>query len=738
MQNKSNNIFKYIFPAIILYLPVLLFAAPADDYVITVQTNKNGITSSTQFRIPVVETEGYGYNVDCNNDGIDEETNITTANYPNGYDCNYTSAGIYTIRVKDNNGNKKGFRRIRFYNNGQSGDALKLLRIEQWGTAVWSSMEDAYHNAKNLEINATDAPNLSKTSSLNAMFMNAVKVDPDVSVWDTSNIKDMTNLFRNAKQADPDVSNWNTAKVTKMQGVFRDAISADPDVSNWDTSKVTTMLQMFRGATIADPDVSGWNTSKVKNMAQMFYHATTADPDVSGWNTAKVTTMKGMFQGATAANPDVSSWNISKVKNMADMFSGATAANPDVSNWNTAKVTNMQGMFRGATSANPDVSGWNTAKVKNISYMFYNATVADPDVSNWNTKKVANSAYTFYGATAANPDVTRWNTKKDSNLSHMFDGTTHFDRSLEDWDVRNVLDATDLFRNTSISVPHYDALLISWSQQSLKNDVPLSSDAQYCQGDDARNSLINDSNWTVSDNGSSCVPCAGVSLPLRAMHWRIVSFPCDTGSNGVEALLGGALGTYGNNGEWVMYAQVNSTGANSIDMHLLAATDTVSPGKGYWVITATDRTMEINTSLSNLSFTTDEDSANYGVDGSTRSPSFSRVVREDLPATSSTRVQNWLIGNPYTLKMSVSNLFFSHDTSPNGTYRAWKSGANNPYRDATLYAHDSSDTSATGYEAKTAGTPGLTTRIIPMEGVFIKLHKNGDTKNNYVLLPHEK
>jgi hypothetical protein len=128
----------------------------------------------------------------------------------------------------------------------------------------------------------------------------------------------------------------------------------------------------------------------------------------------------------------------------------------------------------------------------------------------------------------------------------------------------------------------------------------------------------------------------------------------------------------------------------------------------------------------------------YGVDGSVRSPTFSRVVRTDLPATSNTRVQNWLIGNPYTLKMSVANLFFSHDTTANGTYYEWTDAANDPYRNATLYAHDSSDTSATGYEARTASTPGFGGEIAPMEGVFVKLHQDNDTNNNYLLLPHEK
>ena len=714
MKNSKKRIPTYILSITIVCMPSLLLAAAVDDYVITVKTDNSGATSSTEFQIPITRTTGAGYNVDCDDDGTDEVVGATTAVYPNGYTCSYSTAGTYTIRVKDNNGDKKGYRRIRFYINASTTtDVLKLLSVEQWGTAVWSSMVQAYRGAANMVVNAIDVPDLSETTSLRSMFEGCSQADPDVSGWDTSTITNLSSMFRDASAANPDVSGWNVSNVTSFASMFYRATSANPNVSNWDTSSATRMDTMFRGASSANPDVSQWNVSNVTDMSNMFRNATSADPDTSQWNTSSVTEMNGMFYNAVSADPNVTNWDVSNVTTFYSMFRNATSANPDTSQWNTSSVTTMNRMFYGATSANPDVSNWDTSNVTNMAHM-------------------------FNGATSANPDVTGWNTSQVTTVANMFNGTTLFNRSLGNWNVQNLSDAADLFRNTSISVANYDALLIGWSNQTLQNGVTLSSDAQYCQGADARDSLINNSGWTVNDNGSKCVPCADVSLPLTGMHWRIVSFPCDTGSNGVEALLGSALGTYGDNADWVMYEQVDTTGSNSNDMHLLASTDTVSPGKGYWIITSVDRTMEVNTSLSGLALTTDEDPLNYGVDGSIRSPSFSRVVRSDLPATSSTHVQNWLIGNPYTLKMSVSNFFFSHDTSANGTYFEWTDAANDAYRNTILYAHDSSDTTANGYEARTAGTPGFSTQIAPMEGVFVKLHQDSDTNNNYLLLPHEK
>lgn len=80
--------------------------SPADDFVITVQTDNPGASLDTQFTIPTTGG-GYNYNVDCDNDGINEAAGQTGA-----YTCNYVSAGTYTVRIKDNSGAGTGFPRI--------------------------------------------------------------------------------------------------------------------------------------------------------------------------------------------------------------------------------------------------------------------------------------------------------------------------------------------------------------------------------------------------------------------------------------------------------------------------------------------------------------------------------------------------------------------------------------------------------------------------------------------------
>ena len=109
---------------------------PENDFVITVKTDNAGTSTSTQFTIPTTGGETYNYNVDCNNDGVNEATAQT-----GDYTCNYAAAGTYTVRIKDNTGLGTGFPRI-YFNTG--GDRQKLLTIEQWGKGKWTSMDCAF------------------------------------------------------------------------------------------------------------------------------------------------------------------------------------------------------------------------------------------------------------------------------------------------------------------------------------------------------------------------------------------------------------------------------------------------------------------------------------------------------------------------------------------------------------------------------------------------------------------
>ncbi|MCL1036636.1 BspA family leucine-rich repeat surface protein [Shewanella submarina] len=509
------------------------FAAAQDDFVITVKTDNAGVSSNVQFTLPTTGG-GYNYNIDCDNDGSDEATAQTGS-----YTCDYTGlggAGTYTVRVKDNSGSGTGFPRVYFNNTG---DKLKILSVEQWGSGSWQSMANAFYGAANMTVPATDVPDLSGATDMSNMFSGASLANPDVSSWNVTNIQQMSALFRDATSANPDVSSWDVSNVTTMSFMFAGATIATPNTSNWNVANVSSMSDMFFGASAANPDVSNWNTSSVTNMKSLFLNATSATPDVSNWDTSAVTNMRSLFNGATSANPDVSNWDTSSatsmyamffnatsatpntanwdtssVTTMRSMFSGATAANPDVSNWDTSSATSMYAMFFNATSATPNTANWDTSSVTTMRSMFSGATAANPDVSNWNTSSVNSMELMFYNASSAAPNVTSWDTSAVTNMSSMFSGATSANPLVGNWTVTSVTQMSNMFNGVTLTTDAYDAILSAWNAQSLQSGVSFNGgNSTYCESGGARSNIISTYSWSISDGGQDCTPDTPSTAP---------------------------------------------------------------------------------------------------------------------------------------------------------------------------------------------------------------------------------
>ena len=363
----------------------------------------------------------------------------------------YATAGEYTVSIVGD------FPGINF--NG-SGDADKLLTIEQWGNIAWQDLDDAFDGASNLVINATDAPDLSAITDLSEMFKDATNINTDLSNWDTSNITDMSGMFNGATSFNQDISGWDTSNVSDMSFMFNGATSFDSNIAKWDTSSVTSMQSMFSGATAFgtteyDTNIGSWNTSNVTTMQSMFKNASSFNQNIGNWNTSNVESMWNMFQGASKFNWDIStktdidgndiSWDTSQVTIMENMFFGATNFNQDIGNWDTANVTSMSNMFKDAEKFNQDISQWNTSKVTDTSGMFSGATSFNTNINNWDTSNVEKMNSMFSGATNFNQSLSDWKTGNVTNMSFMFYGATLFDGNIGTWDTSSVTTMQSMF-----------------------------------------------------------------------------------------------------------------------------------------------------------------------------------------------------------------------------------------------------------------------------------------------------
>jgi surface protein len=360
----------------------------------------------------------------------------------------FPSAGTYRVMISGD------FTRINFNN---SGDREKILDVEQWGDIVWTSMSGAFWGASNLDVSATDAPNLSG--------------------------------------------------VTNMLNMFHGAASMNGDIGGWDTGNVTTMLHMLRGAASFNQDIGGWNTGNVTSMGGMFWGATSFNQDIGGWNTDNVTHMVDMFRDASSFNQDIGSWNTGNVTGMGRMFLGATSFNQDIGGWNTGNVTSLSQMFEGATSFNQDIGGWDTGSVTHMLQTFAGASSFDQDLGGWNTVNVTSMIGMFFGATSFNQDLGGWNTGNVTSMSGMFAGASSFNQNLGGWDVSNVSSMLSMLDATALSPGNYDNLLIGWAGQTLQANVTLgAAGLHFCNASAERQSIIDAFGWTIQDAGQACPP----------------------------------------------------------------------------------------------------------------------------------------------------------------------------------------------------------------------------------------
>ena len=399
--------------------------------------------------------------------------------------------------------------------------------VSQWVVSSVADMTYMFRGATSADPNVSNW-DVSSVTSMQEMFFDATTANPNVSTWVVSSVTSMQSMFRGATSADPDVDEWVVSSVTNMEGMFFDATTANPDVSQWVVSSVEDMAYMFRGATSAEPDVSNWNVSNVTSMRGMFFDATMANPDVSQWVVSSVEDMAYMFRGATSADPNVSNWDVSSVTSMQEMFFDATTANPNVSTWVVSSVTSMQSMFRGATSADPDVEEWVVSSVTNMEGMFFDATTANPDVSKWDVSSVTSMKSMFRGATSADPDVDEWVVSSVTNMEGMFLNATAANPDVSQWDVSNVVNMADMFHSATNATPN----MISWSFSNVTDmhymlygltldtaaysnlllrirQTTAQSGVRFHGGSSkydssaitARNELINNLNWTITDGG---------------------------------------------------------------------------------------------------------------------------------------------------------------------------------------------------------------------------------------------
>jgi surface protein len=341
MKQKTASSYARFFKSSILkcsktllaFLFTLLFAgnsfAQSNDFVTTWNLATSG-SGTTQLSFGTATSGNVNYSWtevggSLNGSGTFSGATLTITGLPTGA----------TIRLRISPTN---FQRI-IINNGT--DKNRLLDVEQWGTTAWTSMEYALKGCINMNITATDVPNLSSVKNMYGTFTGCAKLN-----------------------GPSNINSWNTIRVTNMYDLFNGCTIFNQNIGSWKTDSVTSMLQMFRNASAFNQNIGSWNTGRVGTFSQMFQSATAFNQNIGSWNTSGAGAMNGMFQGATAFNQNIGSWNTANVATMSNMFNGASAFNQNLGNWSLKSNVTMANMLSSCgmdcSNYSATLIGWST------------------------------------------------------------------------------------------------------------------------------------------------------------------------------------------------------------------------------------------------------------------------------------------------------------------------------------------------------------------------------------------
>ena len=102
-------------------------------------------------------------------------------------------------------------------------------------------------------------------------------------------------------------------------------------------------------------------------------------------------------------------------------------------------------------------------------------------------------------------DIKDWDVSNVTNMYQLFHPIIDFDEDISNWDISNVNNMFMIFQGSGLSTTNYDNILNGWAQQNVQLNVELGAGTiNFCNSGVARESLINNHNWNIVDDGIDC------------------------------------------------------------------------------------------------------------------------------------------------------------------------------------------------------------------------------------------
>jgi len=505
------------FQFIAMFILIVTGLSGQSAFVTTWQTDMPGSSCNSCITIPT-EGPGYSYHVDWDNDGNFDQSGIT-----GDVTHDFGAPGTYTIRIIGS------FPRIYF--NG-SGDAQKLISIDQWGSGLWSGMEKAFSGCVNMESNASDSPNLNFVGSTAWMFENCLLFNGDVTGWDVSQVHDMTGMFSGAGSFDQNLGNWLLkSNVLLLNFLDFSGISCenyDNTLMGWYNNPQTPpaltlgaagvhywlaiharaymLMPLCSGGMGWDifgdsyqecdyfvPFVTRWNTANSGSSCQSCITIPTTGSGYSydvDWNNDGIYDQLGVTGGTTHNFGSPGEYTIRIRGDFPRIFfndQGDKEKLLSVDQWGLIEWSSMEKAFMGCSNMDiraldvPDLSA-----VNSMSGMFEGCASMNQDLSEWNVGNVSDMSSLFAGATAFDQFIGSWDVSDVVNMKGMFAGAAVFNQSLSSWNVSKVVNMSEMFANAQ----SFNQQISAWNVSQVTNMSDMFSGAIAFDG--------NIGNWTLN------------------------------------------------------------------------------------------------------------------------------------------------------------------------------------------------------------------------------------------------
>jgi len=228
-------------------------------FVFDVDTTQAGVSSSTQFKLPLASNGTTNAEVDWGDGSKDTLTSWNQAETTH----TYSASGTYTITIT---GTLEGW----FINNG--GDKLKIKEVKNWGNGDGLTLKNInggyFMGASNMTCIATDSPTISATN-FQQVFRDASSIVSGVKNWDVSGVTNLIFAFYQANDFNEDLSNWDVSNVTNFKYCFERCFDLDQSFASWDMSSATDVGRMFKSTSMStanyDATLIGWASQSLNS-----------------------------------------------------------------------------------------------------------------------------------------------------------------------------------------------------------------------------------------------------------------------------------------------------------------------------------------------------------------------------------------------------------------------------------------------------------------------------------------